>query len=152
MTLVRYEPWTLMNRLHRELDDLFRAPLAQPAEAATASGEERPVALIPSVDVHEEADRYVVRADLPGVQPADIQVTAHEGVLSIRAERRVERREGAPDKGRYERFAGTFVRRFTLPQDANADAIGARSAHGVLELTSPKQPKPEPRRISIEAA
>ena len=66
MTLVRYEPWTLMNRLHRELDDLFRAPLAQPAEAATASGEERPVALIPSVDVHEEADRYVVRADLPG--------------------------------------------------------------------------------------
>ncbi len=152
MTLVRYEPWTLMNRLHRELDDLFRAPLAQTGTASSAASEERPVALIPSVDVQEETDRYVVRADLPGVLPTDIQVTAHEGVLSIRAERRVERREGAPDTGRYERFAGTFVRRFTLPQDANADAIGARSVHGVLELTIPKQPKPQPRRIEIEAA
>jgi HSP20 family protein len=149
MTLVRYEPWTLMNRLHRELDDLFRAP---PATAAGAAPEERPVALIPSVDVHEEADRYVVRADLPGVLPADIQVTTEQGVLQIRAQRHVERRDGAPAHGRYERFAGTFVRRFTLPEDANAEAISARSTHGVLELTIPKQAKVEPRRITVEAA
>ncbi len=148
MTLVRYEPWTLMNRLHRELDELFRDPLAAQQNAA----ETRPVALLPSVDVHEDADRYVLRADLPGVQPADIQVTADQGVLSIRAERRVERREGEPASGRFERVAGTFARRFTLPEDANTDAISARSAHGVLELTIPKQAKPEPRRISVEAA
>lgn len=147
MTLVRYEPWTLMNRLHRELDDLFRAP---PATAAAA--EDRPVALIPSVDVHEEADRYVVRADLPGVLPTDIQVTADQGVLSIRAQRQAERREAGAAGGRYERVAGTFVRRFTLPEDANAEAISARSTHGVLELTIPKQAKPEPRRITVEAA
>lgn len=148
MTLVRYEPWTLMNRLHRELDDLFRDPVA----AQKAGTESRPVALLPSVDVHEDADRYVLRADLPGVQPADIQVTADQGVLTIHAERRVERREGENPQGRYERFAGTFARRFTLPEDANTDAISARSTHGVLELTIPKQVKPEPRRISVEAA
>ena len=150
MTLVRYEPWTLMNRLHRELDELFRDPPA--ATTAPTAAEARPVALLPSVDVHEDADRYLVRADLPGVQPADIQVTADQGVLTIRAERRAERREGAPVNGRYERFAGTFVRRFTLPEDANAEAIGARSTHGVLELTIPKQAKPEPRRIAVDAA
>ncbi|MCU0761327.1 MAG: Hsp20/alpha crystallin family protein [Steroidobacteraceae bacterium] len=150
MTLVRYEPWTLMNRLHRELDALLRDPLAAPAVAT--AGEQPSVALIPTVDVHEEADRYVLRADLPGVQPADIQVTAEQGVLSIRAERRMERREGASGNGRIERVAGTFVRRFTLPKDVDADAIGARSTHGVLELTIPKRVKPEPRRIAVEAA
>ncbi|MCP5360367.1 MAG: Hsp20/alpha crystallin family protein [Steroidobacteraceae bacterium] len=148
MPLVRYEPWTLMTRLHRELDELFRDPLT-----TTASGTEaRPAALLPNVDVQEEADRYVIRADLPGVQPADIQITADQGVLTLRAERRVENREGNAANGRYERFAGTFTRRFTLPQDANAEAIGARSEHGVLELTIPKQAKPEPRRITVEVA
>ena len=149
MTLVRYEPWSLMNRLHRELDAVIRASTTTPGTAQTGH---RPVALIPRVDVHEDAERYVLRADLPGVQPADIQVTADQGVLSIRAERRVERREGEPASGRFERVAGTFARRFTLPEDANTDAISARSAHGVLELTIPKQAKPEPRRISVEAA
>jgi HSP20 family protein len=151
MTLVRYEPWTLMNRLQRELDVLFRDSTAAPA-AAAAPGESRPVALLPTVDVHEEPERYVVRADLPGVQPADIQVTADQGVLSIRAERRVERRDGAAGNGRTERVAGTFVRRFTLPQDVDAEAIGARCTHGVLELSIPKRTKPEPRRIAVEAA
>jgi HSP20 family protein len=145
MTLVRYEPWTLMNRLHRELDQLFRDPLTATAGTADAT---RPVALIPNVDVHEQADRYLLRADLPGVEPADIGITADQGVLTIRA----ERREGTAANGRFERFAGTCVRRFTLPEDANAEAISARSIHGVLELTIQKQPKPEPRRITVEAA
>lgn len=148
MTLVRYEPWALMNRLHRELDGLLRVP---PTPAAGAPPQS-PVALIPNVDVHEDAERYVVRADLPGVQPADIEITADQGVLTIRAERRAERREGTPGTGRVERFAGTFVRRFTLPEDADAGEISARTLHGVLELTIRKQVKPEPRRITVEAA
>jgi HSP20 family protein len=148
MTLVRYEPWILMNPLHRELDGLWRAP---PAPEATRAAQ-RPVALIPNVDVQADAARYVVRADLPGVEPADIEVTADQGVLTIRAERRAARPEGEASNGRVERFAGTFLRRFTLPEDADAGAIAARSHHGVLELTIPKQVKPEPRRITVEAA
>ena len=148
MTVVRYPSWTLINRLHRDLDAMLRVPLAGPAAGAPT----RPVELLPSVDVHEEAERYVVRADLPGVQPADIQVTAHEGVLSIRGERHVGAREGGAGQERHERVAGSFARRFTLPRDADAGRISARSTHGVLELTIPKLAKPEPRRIAVEAA
>jgi HSP20 family protein len=148
MTLARYQPWTLMSRLHRELDDLLRIPLAPEANGAA----QRRSALIPAVDVHEDAERYMLRADLPGVQPNDIEITADQGVLTIRAERRAERREGTDGQGRGERFAGTFVRRFTLPEDADVEAISARSQHGVLELAIQKQVKPEPRRITVEAA
>ena len=68
MTVVRYEPWALLNRLHRELDQTFETV----ARDATWS---------PAVDIHEEAERFVVRADLPGVKPADIEITADKGVL-----------------------------------------------------------------------
>jgi len=150
MTLVRYEPWSLINRLHGELDQVLGAPLA--AQNAGGRAATRPTALIPHVDVRETADRYVLQADLPGVQPADIEITADQGVLTIRAQRGVERREDAETPVRFERFAGTFQRRFTLPEDANVEAISARSHHGVLELTIMKQAKLEPRRIAVEAA
>lgn len=110
------------------------------------------MALIPHVDVRETADRYVLQADLPGVQPADIEITTDQGVLTILAQRGAERREDAETAVRFERFAGTFQRRFTLPEDADAEAISARSHHGVLELTIMKQAKTEPRRIAVEAA
>ena len=69
MTVVRYEPWALLNRLHREFDQTFD----------TAA---RDASWAPAVDIHEEAQRFVVRADLPGVKPADIEVTADKGVLT----------------------------------------------------------------------
>jgi HSP20 family protein len=134
MTLVRYEPWGLTQRA---------------------------VALLPRVDVREEADRYVVEADLPGVAPADIEVTAEHDVLTIRAERKSDRREVASDATpvtrpsgaeRGDRIAGVFVRRFTLPEDADPNAINARSTHGVLELSIAKHPKRQPKRITVEAA
>ena len=111
----------------------------------------RTVAWIPSVDVHEEAERYVVRADLPGVSPNDIEITAEAGVLTIKG----ERKGGTQTEGNYqrvERVAGNFVRRFTLPEAAQTDAIKATHVNGVLELSIPKQVKPEPRRIKVEAA
>ena len=75
MTIVRYEPWTLVSRLHRQLD---RA-LGEVANGATVSW-------IPHVDVHEEAERFVVAADLPGVEGKDIEITAEKGVLTIKGE------------------------------------------------------------------
>ncbi len=147
MTVIRYEPWTLMNRLQREIDSLFVEPAA-----TNGAREPRAAALVPEVDVREEAQRYVIRADLPGVAPADIEVTTEQGVLTLRAERRDENPATEAGFKRIERCAGTFVRRFTLPDDADATAISARSQHGVLELTIPKQAKPEPRRIAVEAA
>ncbi|HEV2701822.1 MAG TPA: Hsp20/alpha crystallin family protein [Steroidobacteraceae bacterium] len=134
MTIVRYEPWSLVDRLTRQFE--------------TA----RTVAWIPSVDVHEEEQRYVVRADLPGVSPGDIEITAEAGVLTIKGERKTESKQSEDNYQRVERVAGNFVRRFTLPEAAQTDAIKATHVNGVLELSIPKQVKPEARRIKVEAA
>ena len=139
MTVVRYEPWALLNRLHRELDQTFDTV----ARDATWS---------PAVDVHEEAERFVVRADLPGVKPADIEITADKGVLTLRGARNFEQKNDDGHYSRVERVTGKFVRSFTLPENVQADAIKASFKDGVLELTIPKVAKPEPRRIEVQAA
>jgi len=139
MTVVRYEPWALLNRLHRELDQTF--------DTVT-----RDSTWSPAVDIHEEAQRFVVRADLPGVKPADIEITADKGVLSLRGARSLEQQ---PDDGHYsriERVNGKFVRTFTLPDNVQTDAIKAAFKDGVLELSIPKVAKAEPRRIEVQAA
>ncbi len=146
MTLVRYEPWNFMSRLHRDLDQLLGDA---PAEATGP----RAIAIVPRVDVQDEAQRYVLQADLPGVQPNDIEVTTEDGVLTLRAERRNATTAPA-DKGatRIERSHGLYQRRFTLPEDANLDAIEAKYTHGVLELVIPKQAKVQPRRVTVQVA
>jgi HSP20 family protein len=139
MSVLRYEPWALLNRLHREFDQSF--------EAAA-----RDASWTPAVDIHEEAQRFLVRADLPGVKPADIEVTADKGVLTLRGERQIEKQGADGHYSRVERVAGKFVRTFTLPDNVQTDAIKAQFKDGVLELTIPKVAKAEPRRIEILAA
>ena len=136
MTVVRYAPWALINRL-------------QEAAARDASW-------TPAVDIHEETGRFVVRADLPGVAPADINVTAEQGVLTLRGGRSVQTSGEKPDgNGHYsrvERVSGKFVRSFTLPENVATDQITAQFKDGVLELAIPKVAKTEPRRIEVLAA
>ena len=144
MNIVRYEPWRLMGRLHREIDQLFGDAFA------TETDGNKIVAWTPSVDVHEESDRYTVRADLPGVAPKDIDVTAADGVLTIRGSRQIEKRDNQKGYERLERLSGDFLRRFTLPENARADDIKAKHNNGVLEVVIPKTPVVEPRRVSVE--
>jgi HSP20 family protein len=139
MTVVRYEPWGLLNRLRRELDQTFESA------AHDASW-------TPAVDIHEEAKQFVVRADLPGVKPADIEITADKGVLSLRGQRKFEQKADDGHYSRIERVSGKFVRTFSLPENVQTDAIKAQFKDGVLELTIPKVAKPEPRRIEVQAA
>jgi HSP20 family protein len=148
MTLVSYEPWTLVSRLHRQFDQAFNKTSA-PSEAATSQS----VSWIPRVDIYEESARFVVLADVPGVEPKDIDITAENGVLTIRGERRSQKKES--DKNGYERVertSGSFLRRFTLPESANTETIKAKQTNGVLEVSIPKHPLVQPRRISVEAA
>jgi len=148
MTLVSYEPWSFVNRLHRELNQAFNKTSNTAEVVQTPS-----VAWIPRVDIYEEAERFVVLADIPGVEAKDIDITAEHGVLTIKGERRAERKD--TDKAGYERIertSGSFVRRFTLPESANTESIKAKQTNGVLEVSIPKQPQVQPRRISVEAA
>ena len=139
MTVVRYEPWGLLNRLRRELDQTFED---------TA----RDAAWTPAVDIHEEAKQFVVRADLPGVTAKDIEITAEKGVLALRGSRNFEQKSDDGHYSRIERVSGKFVRTFTLPENVATDQINAKFKDGVLELTIPKIAKPEPRRIEVQAA
>ena len=145
MTLIRYEPWQLVNRLNRQIDQIFGDSFGSPAASSESS-----VSWVPTVDIHEEADKFVVRADLPGVDPKNISVTAENSVLTLRGERRIERSENQKGFERLERIEGSFLRRFTLPSNVQDDQIKARHVNGVLEVTIPKTPTPEPRHISVE--
>lgn len=139
MTVVRYEPWALLNRLRRDLDQSF-------------DNVARDASWTPAVDIHEEANKFVVRADLPGVKPADIEITAEKGVLSLRGARNFEQQNDEGHYSRVERVSGKFVRTFTLPENVQTDAIKAQFKDGVLELTIPKVAKVEPRKIEVQAA
>lgn len=141
MTIVRYEPWTLVSRFQQHID---RA-LGEVADSATVSW-------IPRVDIHEEDERFVVVADLPGVEGKDIEITAEKDVLTIKGERRVEKKFSKDGFERVERASGSFLRRFTLPETADAEAIKATHVNGVLEVIIPKRPQEQPRRISVQAA
>lgn len=139
MSPISFEPWSLVAQLQRGLPS-SRAP-----------GERR-LAWIPSVDVHEERERFVIRADLPGVAREQLELTAHDGVLTIRGERRAAEAGETGRTERAERIRGTFLRRFRLPDTVDATAIAARLVNGVLEVELPKRAQVQPRRIDVQAA
>src|SRR5262245_16087879 len=139
MTVVRYEPWSLLNRLRREADENFETTTREPS-------------FTPAVDIHEEPKQFVVRADLPGVKPTDIEITAEKGVLSLRGSRNFEQKNDDGHYSRVERVSGRFVRTFTLPENVATDQINAKFKDGVLELSIPKVAKAEPRKIEVQAA
>jgi HSP20 family protein len=138
MTLIRYQPWTLMNQLNRELNQMLESPAA---ETATD--------WVPAIDVKEEAGRWVVHADVPGVDPKDIEITMDDGALTLRGSRQAESRQTQDGWVRVERASGAFYRRFTLPDTADSAGISAKTLHGVLEITIPKQAKVQPKRIPV---
>ena len=141
MTIVRYEPWALVSRVQREID-----------RALGGVANEATVSWIPHVDIREEDQRFVVVADVPGVEAKDIDVTADKGVLTIKGERRSEKQATKDGFQSVERATGTFLRRFTLPESADAESIKATHVNGVLEVSIPKRPQEQPRRISVQAA
>lgn len=145
MTLTTYEPWNLVNRLHSQLGPLFDRPLQYDSE--TSAGH---AGWAPAVDIREEDDSFVLSADLPGVDPKDIDVTMEDNELTIQGKRESHSHDEADGYHRVERASGQFYRRFTLPETANAEEITARGDHGVLEITIPKQARTQPRKIDVK--
>jgi HSP20 family protein len=144
LNIVHYQPWSLMNRWQRELDQVFNGSSAVPEAARPDSA-----TWMPSVDVYEESGRYLVRADIPGVAVKDIDVTAEGGVLTIRGERNAEEPVERSGFESIERVSGTFMRRFTLPEPAQEAGITANYANGVLEIVVPKAARVEAKRIAV---
>ena len=105
----------------------------------------------PMVDIKEEADRFVIYADLPGIEPKDVEILMDKGILTIKGERRDEGRGEGAGFSRIERRHGRFHRRFALPDSADAERITATGHQGVLEIVIPKKPETTPRRIQVGA-
>ena len=144
MSVMRYEPWILMNRMQRDFDRLLK-------QNSPVSEEQQTIAdWVPAVDIREEDTQFVLHADLPGIEPKDIEVTLEKGVLTVRGKRALANRDEHSGFRRVERVSGAFFRRFTLPDTADSQAVRARFANGVLEVAIPKQAQVMPRRITVE--
>jgi HSP20 family protein len=147
MNVTRLEPWGLFDLLHRDLDEIAgrRFGAAIPADGNLVAD------WVPAVDILEDRDRFVLRADVPGVNPDHIEISMEKGILTLAGQREEESTESFDGVKRIERAHGRFRRRFTLPEAADADNITARTANGILEVTIPKQPEVQPRRIAVQA-
>ena len=132
--------------IRQAFDRLFEGSLFQ-----NESGDESSVVTsqwVPRVDIKEEANRFVLYADIPGVNPEDIEVQMDKGMLTIKGERREEARENE-SFSRIERRHGNFHRRFALPDSADPEGISASGQNGVLQIVIPKRPETTPRRIQV---
>ncbi len=146
MAISRHEPWSLFNQLSRELNRyLEQQPLRTDEEGNVVASD-----WVPPVDIKEDAGRFVIYADIPGVDPADIDVHMEKGMLSISGERKEEAPQERERYKRVERARGSFLRRFSLPDSANAEEIAAKCRNGVLEVVIPKQESQQRRKIAVE--
>ena len=135
MNLTRFEPWSIIDQLHRDLDRFaqIRLPLSQG---------ENPVAdWAPAIDIVEEKNRFVLRADVPGVDPTDIDVSMDNGVLTVSGERKTEATTEEEGFRRVERSFGRFYWRFNLPDTADSDGIKATSNMGTSRFRFPRCPR-----------
>jgi HSP20 family protein len=144
MAIARYEPWSLLNQLQRELQ---RTHEGENGEGSTATAE-----WAPAVDIKEEPDKFFLQADLPGVKPEDIEISMENGVLTIKGEKKTETESEREGYKRVERKYGSFYRRFSLPDTANPDGISAKSNNGVLEIVIPKREAVQPKKINVTSA
>lgn len=104
---------------------------------------------VPRVDVHENAQSFFIKAELPGLEPKDIDVSLDEGILVVKGQRQQASLAEGETASRVERQYGEFHRRFSLPDTAHAEGITATNRHGVLEIVIPKKERAQPRRIEV---
>jgi HSP20 family protein len=146
MTITRYYPWAQNHRFQDEIKNVFERFFG---DDETDQSNVVTSQWTPRVDIKEEDKRFLILADVPGVDPKDIEINMDKGILSIKGERKTENAEANGKLTRVERSHGIFHRRFALPDSADAEGISANGKHGVLEISIPKKPETTPRRINV---
>lgn len=146
MSLVSYDPNRAVRELRDDFSRLFGRWPFDNGDASTVATSQ----WVPAVDIREEENRFLVEADVPGVNPDDIEVTMENGALTIRGERSSEVKQDEGGYRRVERVRGTFYRRFLLPETADPEKITATNKNGVLVIEIGKSEKAQPRRIPIK--
>ena len=153
MTLTRWQrpelsywnPFRQLSSLREEIDRLFESPVT-----ALPSGIQPFLSgWIPAVDMLEDRDNVVVKAELPGMRKEHINVSLHEGVLTLSGERKQEEKYEGAETYRSERFLGRFQRTLTLPAAVNSDQVTATYKDGILTVTLPKTEEAKPKHIEV---
>jgi HSP20 family protein len=143
-TLATWPTFGRLSELRHEIDRLFDSPLSEfSGNASLLSG------WTPALDVYEEKDSFIVKAELPGMRKEDIEVSFHDGTLSLSGERKSETRHEDGDVHRAERFFGRFQRTVSLPAAVAVDKIKAAYKDGVLTVTLPKTEEAKPKQIDV---
>ena len=146
MNVIRYNPWSLLDRLGRDTDRYFsRYPASTDDDEPYAHND-----WVPAIDIREEENRYLLRADVPGVNVDDLDITLDKGVLTLRGSRETSTDEEEDGLRRVERVSGRFYRRFSLPDTTDSSAVSADYRNGVLEISIPKQAASQPQRIAVK--
>jgi HSP20 family protein len=146
--LTRWEPFRDLSTLQDRIDRLFQDTLGRNRGDFAGEGLEG-AAWAPAVDILEKGDDLVLRADLPGVDPKDVEINVQNGTLTLKGERKWESDVKEDDFRRVERVYGSFVRSFSLPTTVDADKVEAEYRNGVLEVKLPKRPEAKPKQIKV---
>lgn len=145
MSIVRYDPFRDLRSLQDEVNRLFSTNLSRNfGDEGIARG-----AWNPSVDIFENKDQIVLEAELPGMRREDFDLSIENNVITLRGERRFEKKDESDNYHRVERSYGSFTRSFTLPQTVSAEGATAEYRNGVLRVTLPKREEVKARRIEI---
>ncbi len=146
-------PWrggltSTFQQFQREMDQMFQRFFGDAEENGSRSSL---ISWSPRVDVEEDDKQFLVKADLPGVDPKDVEVFVVDNTLTLRGQRKEQREEKGKNFHRLERFEGQFYREISLPRGIDADKIQAKSTNGVLTVTIPKLAQAQPKKITVHA-
>src|SRR2546425_11528337 len=145
-TLTRWEPFRGVVTLQDHINRLFEDLVGRGAEESSLA------AWSPAVDIYETEHELVVKADLPEIDPKDLDIRVENNILTIRGERKFEKKVNEDNYLRVERAYGSFARSFTLANTVNSDAIKADYQNGVLTLNIPKREEAKPKQIKVNVA
>lgn len=143
-TLIHYEPAKMINDMRNLMENLWESTFDLDTNRVFNSQ------WIPAVDIKEEKDKFLIAADLPGVDPKNIEISVENNVLTLKGKREETHEETKGSYYRMERTQGQFYRQFTLPSAVDSAHIIAKSKQGVLELTIPKNKQKEVKKIEVK--
>jgi HSP20 family protein len=141
--LTRWDPFRELARVQEEINRTF-------GDERTLFRTGESVGWTPACDIYEDGEELVVRAELAGVEPKDVEIGFENGVLTLKGERKLEMEDHRENYHRVELKYGTFTRSFSLPASIDVDGIRAESKHGVLLVHLPKKPEAKPKSIQVK--
>jgi HSP20 family protein len=144
MAIVRWDPWRELAGFERQFDELF-------GRGRAGSRGQGMSTWVPALDVHQDGDTMVIRAEIAGVDPDNVEITIDDDVLTMSGKREDDRKVEEGQWIRRERVTGQFRRSISLPPGVDPDKVKAAAKHGVIEIRVPRPSPAEPHRVQLSS-